>query len=404
MRGHRRGNGIVEYVPLGEKPGGPWRIDRYTDFMRFFTLAEDMLPKFHHWADGNRDGMTGWTFAKLFYGLRPMFPDPNTDAKFLRSWSLQEIADEYMTDIDAVEKSMELLRSFWTQERAAYVAEKVKEEERLQAILEEPPRESEQQEIQLSAPIEPSKALDTCAKFGFPKEIFQLEGRSKDAQEVEINWMASRLTELERVFKEPMAAGLARQALLNEMHMRRADEKLATTPVESKKFWELQDTKLKLEGIYQKQMDRVAELVPGYKSATHRVQVQGLFSEIYSGYIDFIKNGRNDVIDGIFNAYEIQILMRTSQEHLEAGIATRYSPAWVSAVNEAKRGLWDPKWRPKIEKTLLKKMQAGWDEVMAKITAHESLPQLMRDDERGEYPPLFKGGEDEPNENVPLAQ
>jgi hypothetical protein len=402
-RGRRRGEGVVEYVPLSEKPSGPWRIERYTDFMRFFGIGEDTLPKFHHWADTNRDGATGWAFTKLFYGVRPMFPDANTDAKYLRVWPLDEIAEEYMVETEAIEKSMELLRSFWNQERASYSSEKAKDEERLAAILEEPEKVDEvQPEIPLGPPPDPSKALETCSRFGFMKEIFQLEGRSKEAQEAEIAWLAGRLVELERVFKEPMAAGLARQALLNEMHMRRADEKLATTPVESRRFWELQDTKLKLESIYQKQMDRVSELVPSYKSATHKAQVQGLFSEIYSGYIDFIKNGNNDVLDGIFNSYEIQVLNRTSQEHVEAGIYSRYSPAWVAAVNDSKRGLWDPKWKPKLDKNLLKKMQAGWDEVMARIVAHESLPKLIRDDERGEYPPLFKGSNgEEPDENIP---
>lgn len=102
----------------------------------------------------------------------------------------------------------------------------------------------------------------------------------------------------------------------------------------------------------------------------------------------------NELVDGLFTAMEIQILLRASQQDPNV----RYRPELSIAWNEAKRCLWDAKFRSQFEDPkkpgtypYLGLLAAGFQGAVANFMEKTGLklPDLESDGPDGEFPKLF---------------
>jgi hypothetical protein len=154
---------------------------------------------------------------------------------------------------------------------------------------------------------------------------------------------------------EALTAASARDALINELYLRRLQEEMAVLSPSSKKFKELSGMKRDIGQEYTKQMreleDRFPELgVAGGVSSRAIVSDMSLAHRQYYGHKD------RRLWDRIFTSSEIIFLNRQSQQLPEA----RYRLGWTVSVVEAMHGLYDPNFRSLLNKNDLKKLDYGY--------------------------------------------
>jgi hypothetical protein len=360
----------VEY----EHEGQTWTIDDPESFAaRIGKVPASHLPAVHRMLAADS---TLWTLLRLLFGWGPVMMSQRTE-EYRRLWKIEEIAVHYETDADNLEMLLDSIKG------------------KVQAFLENHPDTPEPREIPTPAettPATPTRSDLTEAqiallhRLGFSLQMFSLPGRSSEVEQVEIAWFISRLEEWERLFLEPMVKTLVRQTLMNELQLRRIDDEMVLMTPTGDKYWKSQEKKSKLEAVYQRQLGDLEKLCPNFKATAAKVQIKGVFSEVVEAYLRYKRDRKNDVVDGLFTALELQCMMRDAEEH-----GVRYRPSISMMVIEARAHLWDPKWAYKFPNELLALMDAGFREGFEKLQEKAGLKKvrLLDDGPAGEYPPIF---------------
>lgn len=406
----------IEFIHPVDKQD--WRIEDWTSFKNTFEIEQRQLAEFVKVALIQE---TPWLMARMRFGILPVVPPINSDPDFLKAFTTAEVAQNFQTDEEQVVIQMEILQDAWHK----YLKEGPDEEQPIQpepapapTSAPEAPAISSQtsppppppivpvkiRETEASADYEdpPQELLDVIHRFGFTLSIFNLPGRTPAARMQEIHWFASRLLEMQKMFEEPMAKNLARMAVMNEIQLRRADDEISARNVTSSAYWDVQQSKLRIEEIYQKQWSKLEEICPYIKNASNKIQVTGLVSEWIKAHQAYTVSGDNELIDGLFTNFEIQVLTRSSQQQ-----GPQYRPGWVMAVKEARDNLHNPHYRRRIPTKNYKMIDDAFrDAYQRMIDAGEIVPIDLEDKgPQGEYPPLIQPDPTEeliPDVQVPL--
>ncbi len=360
-----------------------------------------------------------WNVARRLFGINPVIlTGTGYDAERMEPTTLRKLADEMSKEVSELKimldglalafvKKLEEKRIAGVQ---AMLATPIPEPEP-QLILKAPAPQPAAQTVGTppSAPPVPPMAatmhagdltpdeVNTLIAFGFDFSMFEMDSnRPTPVRNVEARWFVQRLLELERLFLEPLVKSLARQAIVNELLLRRVDADLLRTPAVTERFWQLQEKKVTLEETYASQWEQIEGMCPQFKTAKNRAAIIGLLSDFIAAYKEFHSKGTNKVADGIFTALEIQVELRTSKQAEDAfadelGSGVRYRLGWVAAINEAKQGTFDPKFRRSMPNSLLKVLDEGMRQGIAAAMVKLGLPivDLMDQSEAGEYTPLF---------------
>lgn len=380
-----------EYRPNGEDR--TWRVGRFAEVCNYMNhkFTPKDLVKLHELGGAWPEQ---WKMFRMAYDINPLVPKLGADESFLKPFELEEIATLSGMKRADVEAQIDMIRFEWER----YVEEA--------GVISEPlPQEAPAVEA-ASPPLKASEGesgnLATIESFGFSPRIFDVE-RSDDVQRRdEIAWFASRLIELEKAFQQPASKGVARQAILNELHMRRVDDRLCITPVESKDFAGFQKSKQTMEQIYARQWAQLEDLCPYLKAAKNKVNVNGVLSEFIQIVRDWPTKPDRALVDGLFTAYEVQVELRQSEQ-----LKVRYRPGLVAAINEAKAGILDPNFRSKIPQSQLRLLdeafRASVDAINEKTGVR--LIDLEGKGPEDEFPPIFVIEDDivAPESPVPLA-
>lgn len=381
----------IEYTgPSGE----PWKLTEPNAITAEIGVKPDEIAAFHAfmWSD---EAM--WKLVRMRYGILPVLPQLGADPDMMRSFALAEIASMLGHESTAaLEGKLQVVAANWARERDKKAAPE------LPVVVVE---KIETRPVGAGAMTDSQRAL--LKELGFSTRIFELEGRSEEEKEAEMAWFGARIEELSKMLREPMARALGKQAVINEMLINRYDAEILTTPVHKEKHAFLQEAKQQVERVYKDQWAQIEEICPYIKSAAGRVK----FSETVSDFIDAVRewkaNANNKPMDGLFTQYEIQVLMRQSQQ-----LPMKYRPGLVVAINDAKQGIYDPKWRQTIPNSILKRIDQGWLEAQEKLNEdpqYGKLIDLASDHPSAEYPDLVDAApslDDEeirpPSENVSL--
>ena len=183
-----------------------------------------------------------------------------------------------------------------------------------------------------------------------------------------------------------MATGLARQAIINEMLLRRCDDQMTRLSPMNKAFAMIQSTKIEIERVYQDQWEQLEAICPFVKAITNKVSFSASLSDVIEGYKQYRAHGQSDLVDGLHNFYGMQILLRASTQEP----TPRYRPGWVLACLEAKDGLFDPGFKRKMPNHLLAVLDSGLAAAYAQLVedGKVKLTDLELEGPAGEYPPL----------------
>lgn len=367
-----------------------WKIDDWVSFANTFDpIGEHELGEFDAWAR-KYDGP--YLCARMVYGIMPIIAPMNADAECLQPLPKEEAAKRLGTSVEQVEFQIEMLQIQWR---------KYLKERPLPKAKEPPPGPAPDMSVAaplvVSTPTQSNSVLPTMDRieqcvlvveaFGFDATMFDIPGRPDKVRLIEIEWFAERLMELKRMFDEPMAKTLARQAMMNELQLRRADNDLSKIPIASTNFWNIHDKKIKLEERYENQWKQLEEICPYIKGAMQKQGVHACISEFIKADQEWVAGGNRVRIDEVFTALEIQILLRASVQQP----IPMYRPGWVMAVRDAMENLHNPTYKRLLPDIYFRVMDDALRDTFTKAVEAGliTLIDLENDSPKGEWPPLI---------------
>jgi hypothetical protein len=111
------------------------------------------------------------------------------------------------------------------------------------------------------------------------------------------------------------------------------------------------------------------------------------FASLVKLYRDCCADPTERPRDGVFTDDEIQVLFRVSAQQPDPV----YRFGWVAAVNEARLGIGDPRWKRQMTERQCKILDTGFAYAIKVLTAKYGgkKPDLMRDDAAGEYDEIY---------------
>lgn len=385
----------IEYQVSGKL----WRVNQGKQFSDFFRLKDGQVGKLHFWGEGRTDLLAAWTVARMFFGIEPVIQDEKADIDLYgSSLSIDEIAEKRGCDAEEVKMELQAIGAAWKVFQRTIPVEAPAP---VAAVINDFTPPAEQTSLQLTDAPLTAVQTDVLKFRGFSPKDFEMDDkrRTDEQSNQELQALYGRIVELKKVFDEPMAKEVGRQALINEIFLRRIDQQLLRLATDSPKFAVLRETKQEVETTLLKQWAEVEKICPFIKGAINKMTAIGAFSDLARGYQEWTKDKTKQIIDGMFTAYEIQAEMWESEQ-----LPPHYRPGWVAAIVEARAGLFDPNFRRSISNSKCKILDMAFQAAAKAYNErfNVKLPDLLRDGEQGEYPDIILADsseqDDEPQE------
>lgn len=364
------------------------------------AVTRDTIPILCHWLSTQSDDLLElvWHMLRRLYGIGPAIPAVGSlkDDDYVPS-TLEEVSARFNYPVENIVKDLVKIRARWVHEMKTNpdTMEEPKKRRGPGRPKSVPPPDEAPAPAQPTLPVPDSARVSDAelaeiesviVRYGFTMEMFNLAMREEQHRRVEARWFGGRLTEIQKLFEEVSTKTLARQAIINEMHMRRIDDEMARLPPLNAKFWQYQDAKIKLEEIYSSQWSQIEKLNPALRSQQTKRAFAGVVSEIIEGIREYQSDPNNEIADGVFTALELQVEMRSSKQQ---GGDVQYRPDIVAAINEARRSIWDPKFKRRLEDKHLRLIGFAFHEAVKAFTEKTgiAIPDLASDN--GEHPALY---------------
>lgn len=415
----------AEYTEI--ESGDAWTVCNLPGLNADFNVTLKLLPGFHSICD--EVGGAPCEIVRRLYGINPLIVPVNTDAKFLSAQSKMRIgADLGMTE-DELNSELSRIAIPWERwlRRNAPPVEIAKPKVRpkaikadiVPAVIQPPPKPrpkvnedaEEDDRIKktfLIPPLDDEKGMQSLIKYGFTDDTF-MGADNLEMAKVERIWLIDRIEQLQRLLDENIVSAMTRQSLFNEILLKRIEGRMFQTDIGAIKFQDLQDMKKDVEKSYREQWVQINELCPWASEVSDKMKVGQSISTIIEAVKEYQSKKTNKLVDGLHNAYGIQILLREAVQH-----PIRYRAGQNAAFLEAMDpvAFWDPNWKSKIPIHLTKAMDEGFREAFtrAREATGRKIPDLTLDDPiNGEYDRLFteqeapKAEPEEPSDTINLA-
>lgn len=360
---------MLEYKPVSSAE--PWRVQLFELFQAEFALPEPYgkaMGMFHEIVEPQ---IRGWMIAKMVYGITPMIISEGVDPKEMEAQPRELVGAKLGIEKSELQAELDALRGLYHATLAA-----------------NPPAEAPVQSAS-SSKGELDFDENKFKEFGFSEAIFDVnrkdpttkedKPRTPEERNTERNWFIKRVCEWGRMLSESMVSAIVRQALMNELYMRRLETEISMVMPGTEAFSRLQKVKKEIEDTYQDQLDEIKLNFPEMNVAG-KVTLRGAISDLKDGYLEYKKDGSTRLIDRMRTAFEIDIEMRQSLQKPEPQYRVGLNIYWI----EAMRGLYDPDWRSQIPQRVLKKMDAAGRAAIE--AARDELNEPMVDLERGVSP------------------
>lgn len=376
---------VMEYQAVDQA----WRVSRWEVMTAELGVAADQLPDFHAWAS---KFPRAWTLVRRLFGVMPVSVPLGGDPDDYRVWSPNELASAFGLDGRAFQAELEAVRSGWGK----------RVEGRVSSVERTAPGTRPSTLDARPALACPQPALlvtdeEFLREFGFPEALFET-GEVQERQ-ADRAWFCLRARDWERLLRDRNASRLAVQVLIKDLRLRRANIQLCR--LEAKAFGDVDQERKRgtqvrdlnatirdLESSYQEQLEALQELAPWFNVTGRQVTVTGAIGELIAAVQEYEARGDSRLMDGIFTALEIQVLMRSSQQIPEP----QYRAGWVTYVNESRQFLWEPNARSQFKQTDLARLDHAWKAAAQKFNEESGtpLPDLESDGPEGEYAELVE--------------
>jgi hypothetical protein len=386
---------ILEYTPLASME--KWRVEKYELFAAEMELpgGEREMVLFHECA---QEHTRGWMIARRLFGIAPLIPPPDAHPDDLHVSTREALCAALGLERAELQAELDALRTLWREHR--------KRESQDVAPATAEHKEGQRRELEFDD--------DVLKEFGFEDKMFEMisidwkskteEARSQAANRVEKIWFTGRVKEWRKMLQEPMASALAREALMNELYLKRFGVEMSGLGPSHSKWKELYNSKKQLEQMYQEQLDKLQMMFPEMAIAG-KVSFRATISDLNKAHRDYYGRSDRRLVDKIFTATEIEVMLRMSKQNPEP----RYRFGLNIAIVEAMHGLYDPNFRSQFKQAVLAKLDKGFREAVVRLREEgdEPLVDMENGVEHGEgddYPDLLVPDGREPSLRQKVAE
>ena len=351
----------------------------------FGAVPPEEIALIHEMAGHHPDLIRAWDLVRMLCGIRPIL---NEDPAFAVPLTRRQISEQlaYIKSEEDVDGFISPIAIAWLRrERYAKPVAEITA-----------PREQQRREV-ADLTEEEQRLLEA---YGFSMDLFKAH-RSESAARAEMRWFYERLMDLKPMMDDAAVKEIVRQCLRNELQLRRIDDEMMQTPMVQFKdgrrsdginpqFEDLQALKSKVEKTYAEQWEQVTKLSPSLSAKSNRRAAQGVMSEYIEGTLKHHQDPNNQILDGVFTAFEIQVLMRKSEQQ-----GMQYRPGWVAAVNESKNHLTDPKFKRRLPDKHCRVLDESFRIAEQRLGDTLKKPDLVSTGEDGEYEALYEPTEED---------
>lgn len=388
---------VVDYVPA---EGGRWRVELFEALAAELPVM-DMGPdaatsarRFHELV--SQANARWWTLVRRLYGMAPLVPPSGADLDDLRVWGRAELCAALGIEAKQLQAELDTLRGVM----------RGKEEVRGGELR------VEGKEGEIAADGEGHLLLDEdlLERYGYTVTMFNIRQRTEtiemvDDKEVhryawtdrnpllnrmEQAWFVGRLREWKRVLDEPMTGSLAKQALFNELQMRRVEAEMANLSPTAGGYDDLAKRHAAYVKTFGDLVEKLEAAFPEFGSSAKKINFKACIHDLVKAHMDYKLRGDTRLLDRVRTALEIEVDFRQSVQAPEA----RYRLGQTVFIGEAIAGLMDPAWKSQLKPGVLAKLDRGMKEGINKAREErgETLTDLEAAGEAGEYAGLEGAG------------
>jgi hypothetical protein len=330
------------------------------------------MPAFH---DASARFPRSWLVARRLFGVSPLIPPADAKPEDLVCWARSQVAAQLGSTEAQVKDELTALRGRW---KAS--TDPVKE---LAAGLAAPSAAEPS-----APPTEFFAEEKLLEEFDFPEDMFEFEweeklgkevrtvGRTKDAQRRERNWFIKRLGEMQRMLREPRSAPLARQAIMNELWLRRYEAQMHRLNPVSSEGVSMSKRIMETQSAMKEQLDELDDMFPELGLAS-KVKFRAVISDFIAAVRDYYAKEDNRMINYLGTAPEISVLMRQNQQ----APTPQYRGDIALTAQEAAAGLFDPNFRSQLKASELKKYREGVTAGIMKVREDSGEPLIDLEDD-----------------------
>ncbi|HEV2330562.1 MAG TPA: hypothetical protein VGY56_17415 [Verrucomicrobiae bacterium] len=354
---------FLEYTPL---PGEQWRVERFDLLAAEFLLDapwDEQMALFHGLACVHT---RRWLIVRRLFGIAPLISTTDED---LSTVGREQLCERLSITAKELQAELDALRAQWSV--VAVRKDQQKSANQYSEKTEEQPRE----EFKFGHEI--------LEKHGFPEMMFTEfdSKRTPEQNRLERDWFAKRASEWDRMLSEPMAESIAREALLNELYLRRLQMEMTVLSPSSKRWQELLAAKNDIEVRREAQLEKLQGMFPE-SSLAGKISFRAVISELNQAHREYYAGGDRGLMDRMFTHAEIEVLLRQSVQQQQP----QYRFGLTVAVVQAMNNLYDPNYRSRIKLSVFKKLDAGFRHAVnqAREELNEPLVNLEEGVEPGE--------------------
>ena len=342
---------VCEYTPLASSE--QWRVEKFELLAAEFNLTgpgwEEQMVHLH---EIGLSHTRQWLMARKLFGIGPMIIPEGADPTDFEARSRFQVCEALGIEADQLQAELDALRTVWRN----YFVQEVAPQQAAEA----------EAAADVSGDVEPELKYgeEILAKHGFEESMFDAmvwdaakkeeTPRSQDKNRLERNWFTQRVEQWDKMLSEAMSSAIAREALMNELYLRRFSAEMAVLSPSSSRFRDLQGLKKETERALQQQTEKLEEMFPDMATAG-KVSFRQCISDLNQGYRDYYGRGDRKLVNKINTATEMEILTRTSAQMPEPRIRFGLNVAIVEAIH----GLYDPNFRTQFKPAVLKKLDAA---------------------------------------------
>lgn len=373
---------LLDYTPLtrGEK----WRVERFRELVAEFGLAPGRLggegpfaatmARFHFVA---QDHSRPWLFVRRLFGIAPLIPAADAHPDDLRVHTRVEVCASFGIAPLDLQAELDALRAVWgaTEEHEARTSD----------------APGDAGDEKTGGPAFEVLALDDglLERHGFTEKMFKVMmwdpptkaevPRDDRENRVERDWFCKRVGEMDKMLADSLAGPVAREALLNELYLRRIAAEMTVVSPTTSKYRDLHGLKKQTEDAYNRSLDKLQLMFPELAVAG-KVTFRGVISDLSAGARAYYGYGDRRLVDKVRTAAELEWQLRVSQQMP----APRYRFGLNIAIVEAIHGLYDPNFRSQFKPSVLRQLDEGFR--VGALAAREAQKLPVVDLERGVLP------------------
>lgn len=379
-------NEIAEYGVDGVE----WRVTQWKLMQAELPgIAVEDLPRLQEALTAKGNDRT-WFIARHLFGMMPIMLGLDSDPDEGRPWSRAEIAGKLgLTDKQLAEE-LQALRMGWEKrgKKGAGVRSREAGYGKEKDGVKLPPS--------YSVLLEEDDML--LKRFGWSPTIFEKEGRDAQMNRDEKLWFAEQVRGWQKLLNNVKTSSPARQALNNALRLRREENASweldrQKPPDDPKKRAEFEKAKdcisqriTECQAAHEKSLEILHEMAPGFGIDRSELPTTGAVGEIIKGVQEWEAREDRKLLDGIYNQYEIQVLLRTSlQMPLPA-----YRVGKVAYLLDSMSWMWSRGAKSRFKDSDFGILEPAFKEALRALKEKKGLhvPDLRMEGEEGEYDDL----------------